>query len=131
MNHSLATRQVACAVTSLAILMGCARSELLEVSGDVTWNGSPMPSGEIIFFPTDKHVAPFAGRIANGSYKLFSRPGEMRVEIEAARMTGKRDPVEGFEISELYVPAKFNKQSTLKVNVVADDDNHFDFALAE
>jgi hypothetical protein len=55
----------------------------------------------------------------------------MRVEIEAARYTGERDPVEGFLITELYIPARYNKQSELEVEVTPDGENHFEFKLTE
>jgi hypothetical protein len=114
-----------------ALFVGCARSDMVEVSGTVTFNGAPVPDGEIIFFPQDKAVAPAAGRITKGAYRFMSKAGMMRVEIQAARSTGKRDPVDGFLISELYIPAQYNKQSTLSAEVRLDAENHFDFALTD
>ena len=36
-------------------LAGCApASDLVEVTGDVTWNGAPMPSGMVVLQPRDK-----------------------------------------------------------------------------
>jgi hypothetical protein len=108
---------------------GCSQPDMVEVSGTATWEGQPMPSGEIVFHPTDRAIPPAAGKIVDGEFKFFSKPGTMRVEIDAARKTGERDPIEGFEITELYIPAKYNRSSELKAEVTLDGENHFDFAL--
>jgi hypothetical protein len=113
------------------LLAGCKRSDLVEVTGEVTWEGKPLPTGEIVFFSPEKSIPPHAGRIVNGSFRFMSKPGTARVDIQAARLTGKRDPIEGFEISELYIPAKYNKDSQLKVEVTPDGTNHFKFDLTK
>ncbi|HEX2474109.1 MAG TPA: hypothetical protein VHK01_05160 [Lacipirellulaceae bacterium] len=115
----------------LAAVAGCSQSDLIPVTGTATWKGEPMPSGEAIFFPKDPGVAPSAGRIKDGKFEFLSKAGKMRVEIEAARYTGERDPVEGFLITELYIPARYNKQSELEVEVTPDGENHFEFKLTE
>jgi hypothetical protein len=115
----------------LAAAAGCSRSEFVEVTGLVAWKGQPVEIGEIIFTPHDQSLAPAAGRIRGGSYKLLSRPGKMRVSIQAVRKTGKRDPQEGFEITELYIPRRYNEESELVADVTADGDNHFDFKLTD
>ena len=79
---------------------------------------------------TDRAPPPTAGKIVNGEFRFLCKPGAMRVEIDAARKTGKRDPIEGFEITELYIPAKYNRSSELMANVTLDGENHFNFALA-
>jgi hypothetical protein len=119
-------------LAGLAVLaIGCSRSEFVEVTGSVSWQGKPVEIGEIIFAPRNKSVAPVAGRIRGGEYKLLAKPGKVRVEIQAVRKTGKRDPKEGFEITELYIPRRYNEESELEAEVTADGDNRFEFALTE
>jgi len=115
----------------VALALGCSRSEFVEVTGSVSWQGKPVEIGEIIFAPLNKSVAPAAGRIRGGKYKLLAKPGKARVEIQAVRKTGQRDPREGFEITELYIPRRYNEESELEAEVTADGDNRFEFALTE
>jgi hypothetical protein len=111
--------------------VGCAESEFVPVSGAVTWNGAPMPVGEVIFMPADNRTSPAAGKVENGAFEFMSKPGLMRVEIQAARETGEIHPTEGYKLTELYVPARYNKQSGLTAEVTRDSDNHFTFDLTE
>jgi hypothetical protein len=124
-------RIAALMAVSIVAAFGCSRSEFVEVAGTVAWKGQPVETGEIVFKPENKALAPAAGRIRGGAYKLVCRPGKARVEIQAVRKTGKRDPREGFEITELFIPAKYNSQSTLAAEVTAEGDNHFDFKLTD
>jgi hypothetical protein len=117
-----------CALLAVA---GCSRSEFIEITGKVAWNGQPIDVGEIVFAPTNKSVAPTAGRIRGGAYKLLTKPGKMRVEIQAVRKTGKRDPREGFEITELYIPRRYNDASELVAEVTPEGDHVFNFMLTD
>jgi hypothetical protein len=112
----------------LLISAGCSQSDLLPVAGVVTLDGQAVEEGHITFFPESPTVAPNAGKIAGGKYHLLSKPGKMRVSIQAYRNTGKRDD-EGFIVSESYIPRRYNKQSELTVEVTQDGENHFDFNL--
>jgi hypothetical protein len=116
---------------SAALFSGCARSELIEVSGQVTFDGKPVETGEIIFHPVDTSLTPAGGRIRGGQYKLLTKPGKMRVDIQAVRKTGKRDPLEGFEITELYIPPRYNAETELTAEVTPDGENRFDFPLTK
>ncbi|WP_428305682.1 hypothetical protein [Lacipirellula sp.] len=125
----------ACCKVPFALLLvwavGCSQPEFLEVSGTVNWQGNPVEVGEIIFHPTDPSVSAAAGRIRGGAFKFLSKCGKMRVDIQAVRKTGKRDPIEGFEITELYIPEKFNARSELEIEVTRDAENHFTFDLTD
>ena len=122
---------LALALSTCVAGAGCSQREFVDVDGTVSWQGQPVEVGEIIFAPLDKAVAPTAGRIRKGAYKLVCKPGPMRVEIQAVRKTGQRDPKEGFEITELFIPRRFNEESELKADVTADGTNHFTFDLKE
>lgn len=124
-------RRLALMAGTLALAAGCSRSEFVEVTGTVTWQGKPVEIGEIIFSPLNKSVAPVGGRIRDGAYRLLAKPGKAQVQIQAVRKTGKRDPKEGFEITELYIPRRFNDESELEAEVTLDGDNRFAFDLTE
>jgi hypothetical protein len=110
---------------------GCAESEFVPVNGNVTWNGAPLSDGEVLFIPEEKGLPPGAGRLKDGTFHFMSRPGKMRVDIQAMRKTGKRHPVRGYEITELYIPARYNAESELAVEVTRDGENEFQFDLKE
>jgi hypothetical protein len=119
-----------CALAAFACT-GCSESEFVTVTGNVTWNGAPMPVGEVIFFPADNRTSPSAGKIEQGAFEFETKPGPMRVEIQAARETGEIHPTEGYKLTELYVPARYNSESELTADVTRDGDNHFTFDLKE
>jgi hypothetical protein len=113
---------------TLIVMPGCSRPETVEVSGSVTWEGAPMPHGDIVFFALDPHVPAAAGKIADGAYALRCKPGEKRVEISSFRLSGKKTP-QGRPIGEMYVPGRYSSESKLTADVTLDGANKFDFAL--
>lgn len=115
-------------IVALVWLAGCSRSETVEVSGSITWEGAPMPQGDIVFQSLDPHVPAAAGKIRDGAYAFRCKPGEKRVEIQSFRLSGKLTP-QGRPIGEMYVPQRFNSESNLKATVTSDGSNKFDFAL--
>ncbi len=90
-----------------------------------------MPIGEVVFVPTDNRTSPSAGKIEQGAFAFPTKPGTMRVEIQAVRETGEIHPTEGYKITELYVPARYNTESELTAEVTRDGENHFTFDLTE
>jgi hypothetical protein len=120
--------------TALALLAlaGCARSgDHIEVTGNVTWNDTPIPTGMVVLQPLDPKTAPAGGQIRDGKFRLHSKPGKMRVQIEAVRATDQIDPETGTKLGEMYVPPRYNTQTELEADVTIEGDNHFEFALKE
>jgi hypothetical protein len=116
----------------LIALPGCtSSSNVVEVSGDVSWNGAPIESGMIILQPEEPKVAPAGGHIRDGKFRLESRPGKMRVQIEAVRATDEVDPESGTRMGEMYIPVRYNSQTILEADVTIDGPNQFEFALKE
>ena len=99
------------------------------VTGMVTFDGTPMPDGYVIFTP-EGGGTPVAGPIQDGNFELLATPGNHRVEIEASRFVGPKNPVMGLQPREQYVPARYNSESTLHQEVKAQEQNVFDFNLS-
>jgi hypothetical protein len=120
---------LACGLAALAA--GCSKSEFVTVNGVVTWNGAPLSGGEVIFVAEDRRIPPAASQLKDGNFEFTTKPGKARVEIQAVRKTGKRHPTKGFELTEVYIPARYNTESTLTADVTRDGDNRFTFDLSE
>lgn len=121
-------------------VVGCGGSELPRnpVQGYVFFEGQPVDSGIIRFLPTESTKGPAAtATINDGFYKIERDSGPVagtyRVEIEKQLATEfeiddeaayaeafKR--TKGKPLPQQAIPAKFNRQSTLKATVepVAD-----------
>jgi hypothetical protein len=120
--------------TALPILIlavsGCGPGDgKVSVTGKVTFDGNPMSDGYVIFTP-EGGGPPAAGPILNGEFALSAIPGNHRVEIEASRFVGPKNPVMGLQPREQYVPSRYNSASTLRQEVKLQDNNVFDFSLS-
>lgn len=115
-------------------LTGCGKSgpKLAEVEGTVTLDGKPLADVMLEFQPLGGKGSPSVGYTdKNGRFRLrFSRqkwgalPGEHLVRIDFDHEPGSDQPAPPFKF-----PAKFNKQSDLKRQLVVGS-NHFPFELA-
>jgi hypothetical protein len=117
-----------CWLVAITLLNGCSRSETVEVSGIATWEGAPIPNGDIVFASTDPHIAAAAGKISEGEFRFRCKPGEKRVEIRSYRLTGRKTS-QGNREGEMYIPERYNTKSELTANVSLDGKNTFEFAL--
>jgi len=131
---------------ALWLLAGCADESArgLAIHGDVKFQGRPVEDGVISLLPTSGGP-PVSALVKNGSYaippELGPPPGTFRVEIEGFRKTGRKihdfvtAPAPGQTPNEIdqrtpFVPAKFNSQSTLTIDVANDNERHdFDLRL--
>jgi len=122
-----------CLALTLLLAAGCGTSgpARYPVSGTVTFNGQAVPQGQIVFMPSDGSAPPDAGSIVGGKYSLRVSAGKKRVEITADRETGKVDPVMGAAPRESYIPARYNSESTLNVEVTPAGPNQFPFDLTD
>jgi hypothetical protein len=109
---------------------GCQQAnDVVEVTGTVTWNGKPIPTGMIVLQPLELQQAPAGCKIAEGKFLLHTKPGKMRVQVEAVRATMQRDPQSGTYLGEMYIPARYNRESELETVITRDGENRFEFAL--
>jgi hypothetical protein len=109
----------------VGVLAGCSHDDGKHgtVSGMVTLDGQPLPSGSIHFAPTDGHTSPSEGAISDGKYSVLASLGESRVSISAPRVVGKRkmyDTPDSPMVDNVAetLPAHYNSQSTLTLKVV-------------
>ena len=112
------------------VVSGCGSGDgKALVTGTVTFDGNPMPDGYVTFTP-EGGGTPVAGPIQDGKFTLSAIPGNHRVEIEASRFVGPKNPVMGLQPREQYVPARYNSASTLRREVKPQDPNVFDLSLS-
>ena len=121
-------------VASTVILAGCAESvpETQTVSGTVTFDGTPVAEGEIVFRDAAGQTRSCGGQINDGKYSFEASPGNKKVEITARReVPGEFDtsnPGEKTPLVEEYIPAMYNTETTLTAEV-SSSQKTFDFEL--
>ncbi|VTS07141.1 hypothetical protein [Tuwongella immobilis] len=105
---------------------GCSQGDgpsLYEVSGTIEYNGKPVEKGAITFRNLGSDGRGYSGDIVDGKYSLKCEAGEMRVEILGSRTvpgkTVKDEDGKMVPVNEMYLPAKYNSSSTLKIKVEA------------
>ncbi len=131
-------RKKALMVVGLTLLLsGCNGGDGYEaISGKVTFRGTPLKQGSIQFFSLGEQSIPCAGAmIRDGVYQVPKehglKPGTYLVKISST----ERDPnVKGGStlnpgLVRERIPASYNKESTLKVEIVTGGRRQFDFDL--
>jgi hypothetical protein len=133
-------RYISYVVLSLGIvtLAGCGGVDdapaTVAVEGEVTFDGKPLPTGEIIFRPAEGNGRADAASIKDGQYSLECTLGGKAVTITALR------EVAGVVVQELetgesggeveqYIPETYNDRTTLTADVTESGDNTFNFPL--
>lgn len=130
------TRRSLAALTFLtfaaALLAGCGGDGRKGVSGDVTLDGEPVNGGSIVFLPSGGEGSKGAAEIIDGKYSIPPAqglaPGTYRVEINWSKPTGKQipsgDPGMMMDERQEAVPARYNSNSTLTVEITAGENQH-------
>lgn len=108
---------------ALATLAGCGGeggAKTYSVSGTVTLDGTPVADGQITF-RTAKDGRRFSGPIKDGKYDVKAETGDMTVEIVASRVVpgkfDKSNPGIDEPVSEMYIPKKYNAETTLTAKI--------------
>jgi hypothetical protein len=113
---------VALVAACLSFLGGCDDSNLSEINGTVTVEGTPVGAGSITFFPADGQGPTAGGAIKDGKYSVKVPPGKLKVSISAPKVVGKKklyntpDSPEG-DITAETLPARYNAKSELEFEV--------------
>lgn len=128
-------------MTLAATLAGCGEGEVdgrVEVSGVVTLDGQQLDEGHITLRPLGSGPS-VSGPVKGGEFHLPPSEGPAAgpyvVEIDAVRPTGRMiespDLYNGELVEETsnIIPLQYNRQSTLRVEVVAEGENRFDFPV--
>ena len=128
-------------VASLVVVAGCAPGNpqgRLPISGEVTFNGEPLEIGNISFTAQESGGVRSGAIIRDGQYEIEKLkglpPGEYLVRIHSAVDAGPPDepPPPGptqDRPGEDIIPARYNIDSELTIEVKPDEERPFNFTL--
>ena len=100
---------------------------MVTVSGTVTFQGEPVPQGDIFFKSLDSSIGTYAGKVVDGHYSFDCRLGEKTVEIRGYREIpgkfvygsgGKKPAI------EMFIPRQYNTRSELTADVTPTSTEH-------
>jgi hypothetical protein len=124
----------------LSLLTGCGSNVggNVAVSGNVTYDGEPLKTGQVVFEPRGPGRMAI-GQLVDGRYSIAAErgplPGGYVVRITASRPSGETasaGPTGGNELREVYeqfVPAKYNDGSELSIDIESQPSVTHDFDL--
>ncbi|UUO08543.1 carboxypeptidase-like regulatory domain-containing protein [Blastopirellula sp. J2-11] len=121
----------------IALASGCgSQSDLHAVGGEVTMDGAPAAGAIISFQAVAGSLGNSSGAVVDqqGRYSIPSekglKAGAYDVTIQYWKETGETytDPCTG-QTTATTAPVKFAQQGKLRVDVKADEEGQFDFAL--
>ncbi len=125
------------AILVLTLAGGCGGSnDEITVSGQVTIDGAPIPTGVISFVDTDPSVAAGGGPIKDGQYTATVTPGDKVVTVLGNKLVGQEPEYEDVPDSpmrdkyEMITPPDYNAAhlSPLKATITGPQDD-LDFDL--
>lgn len=113
----------ACVISLIGCGGGPKGPKLHHVEGTVNFAGEPLKEGEMVVSAVDgKHAAGSA--ISNGKFKFDAPAGMSTIAITSMRdVPGEfreENPGEKVPVREQFIPAKYNTESTLKLEVKGD-----------
>lgn len=122
-------------VLSCLTFMGCKKDGLYEITGTVTFDGTPVQQGQIDFAPVSGSDGISAGgKIVDGKYAVRLLPGNMAVSISSSQKIKKENPTQeeierGIDtVVQEIIPEKYNRRSQLKQEVT-EGQKVYDFDL--
>lgn len=120
----------ACAALLLLLTSGCGGDGKVPVSGSVSFDGQPVERGEISFVPVEAGQSPDGGTIENGQFAFRTTPGAKRVEIRASRpLPPEKQTDAAGTFYEDFIPARYNRESSLQQEVPAEGASGLKFDL--
>jgi hypothetical protein len=112
-------------VLSAAVLLavvGC--SPAADVSGSVSYDGTPVADGSITFVPADGQTPTAGGTVKDGKYACRVPVGAMKVSITSAKEVGRKKLYQTKDSPDMPVmkevlPEKYNMKTQLTYEVTA------------
>jgi hypothetical protein len=106
------------------LLVGCGGADLGSVQGTVSWQGAPLPTGEVRLVPLSNQGKIAAAHVEQGQFSVELAPGPWRIEFSAPKVTGKQRMYDApdsptVDVVEELLPPRYNVQSELTLDVVA------------
>lgn len=101
------------------------------VQGEVTLDGKPMSSGEVVFVSVAEGIRDTV-KVADGKFSGEVLAGERKIEIRSYVAQEGNTKMYGADAEPSYVnviPKKYNEASELTATVKESDDNSFSFAV--
>ncbi|MFN3153506.1 hypothetical protein [Bremerella sp.] len=101
------------------------------VQGEVSLDGKPMPSGEVVFVSVAEGIRDTV-KVADGKFSGEVLAGDRKVEIRSYVAQAGNTKMYGADAEPSYVniiPKKYNEASELTATVNESDDNSFSFAV--
>ena len=142
MHQHISIVTAALSAAGFLICLGCGHDggpDRAVISGAVTFAGKPLEEGRIMFVPAKGTKGPTSGaEIVGGKYTVKAKGGvplgTHRVEITAFRQLPIPPgvPESAFDQGpprEQFIPAKYNRQSELKIEILPDGSREFNFDL--
>jgi hypothetical protein len=129
-----------CFLTLPFCLTGCGENKNeYKVIGTVSYNGTPVDEGSIMFTATEGESHTGGGRIVDGKYEAMVPPGEKIVKIIGSKADGEEtftDELSGETktVTKLVrlVPQKYSTpEGGLTATVVEENEQTIDFILEE
>jgi hypothetical protein len=103
--------------------------KMYDITGKVSFDGTPVAKGDITLRPEKPTTAPQGTSIKDGSFQLKAGEGKYKVEIISTRVVpGKKGPM-GEDAIEEFIPPKYNTKTTLEAEVKSSGKNDFIFEL--
>jgi len=114
---------LACLPAVALLAAGCSDGTSATLDGTVTLDGEPLKEGVVRFIPVDTSTGGTAGAaIKDGKFRAEVPLGELRVEISAPKVVGKRKAYDTpdspmVDIVDELLPARYNTKSELRVTI--------------
>ena len=118
-------------VLTSAIAIGCGGGvpdgpSVYTVEGTVSYSGQPLKDADLLVRTVDgKHAA--GAKVTDGKFVLKAPVGQSKVEITAMReIPGEfreENPGERVAVKEQFIPARYNSESTLQLDVKANQQD--------
>ena len=131
LSHSIAALLVLVAI----ITIGCNGQRPVPksypVQGEVTLDGKPMKSGEVIFVSVAEGIRDTL-KVEDGKFSGEVLPGERKVEVRSYIAKEGNTKMYGADAEPSYVniiPKKYNEATELTATIKESDDNSFTFEV--